>query len=159
MSQGKILKIRLGHEANCSSGMVSGMIMAYACMGQVPVAIITASMQMAAARMRWPKIGRRLTWIVPQVLGLAFIVFYFQRADYGWGYSRYPYETITTTATFATGFALAISLGYFLTQRLRSPIWAIPIVPAAFVASVIPLNYAIFGILDLLHYYLGPVPV
>ncbi len=151
MSQGKILKIRLGHEANCSSGMVTGMILTFACIGQLPVAVITASIQAAAAKRKWSKLGRFLTWIIPQVLGLAFIAFYIQRADYGWGFSRYPYEIITTTATIAASFALAISAGYFLAPRLRSPFWVIPIVPVIFVASVIPLNYVVIGILNLLN--------
>lgn len=136
MDKGKVLKIRVGHEANCSSGMVVVYILMVAAVTHLPLSLIAASAQAAKLNKDAPRKERRLRyWLIPQILGLvctAFMVWLSFDSFYG-----YSSDLAMLALAIGGSFALAITIGYFLAARMRSSGWVVLIVPLAFVLGVV----------------------
>lgn len=129
MIKGKILKVRLGHEANCSSGMFLLVMLYLSAFTYLPAAVITSAIHAKQAR-RDGEIGQ---WAkrIPQIIGLVFTVGLFIFAVT----SGYNAASLGMAAVaLGAGFAIAVHFG----SRLASKIgyWNILAVPLIQVALV-----------------------
>jgi len=142
MKKGKILKIRLGHEANCSSGMFLLVMLYLSAFTHLPTAFITSGIQADQAK-KHGEISRKTKWI-PQVIGLIFtaVLFYF-----GWtsGYS----DVYLGMMGLVLGGAFAIAV--FAGSKLASKIgyWNMLVVPIIQVA----IFFLLIFVVDSLLYY------
>jgi ABC-type transport system involved in cytochrome c biogenesis permease subunit len=146
MNKGKILKIRMGHEANCSSGMVSLLLLMIGTVTYVPLSVITAAVQAKKMPEDAPK-GRKLLiyLIIPQVLGLAITAYLVYQA-YTAGYN--PQSPLVLALVMGCSFALSVAIGYTLASRMRY--LNCLVVPSVLVAGFFVFNIIAVLILQLL---------
>ena len=134
IGKGKILKIRLGHEANCSSGMIAMFILMAAAVTHLPLAIVTAIIHVTRLKKDAEKKWRILYWLVPQILGLGFTAFLIRLSlDEFYGYSRY---LTVFAAAIGASFALATTATYLPASRIRRAWLVVPMAPLVFVLGV-----------------------
>jgi len=141
MKKGTILKIRLGHEANCSSGMVAMAILMVAAYTHFPLTVITGIVQAVALERGRPRSQWHVMyWIVPQMIGLCCTaILVWLSVDHIYGNPGW----LTVMALVIGGsYAAAVTIGYFWASRTRYGILAPLIVPATFV-----LGYVLFCII------------
>jgi len=116
MHKGKILKIRIGHEANCSSGMVAMFMLMVGGVTYLPLSLITAAIQASKLRADVARTGKRIGyWVVPQVLGLgvaAFLVYWAFTSNYA------VTGPLITALAMGLSFALSVTAGYRLAPRI-----------------------------------------
>jgi hypothetical protein len=126
MRKGKILKIRMGHEANCSSGMVFLGMLFYSAVLHLPTGLITAGLQAGDVKKRGEI--RKGIQLVPQIVGLLITAFLFY-IGYDWGEFSYGVLGLFIGAAFAisvfAGNKLAHKIGY----------WNLLVVPLINIAS------------------------
>jgi hypothetical protein len=145
MNKGKILKIRMGHEANCSSGMVSLLLLMIGTVTYVPLSVIAAAVQAKKMPEDAPQGRKRLIYlIVPQVLGLAITAYLVYQA-YTAGYN--PESPLVLSLVMGCSFALSIAVGYKLASRIRY--LNCLVVPAVLVAGFFVFNIIAVWILQL----------
>jgi predicted lysophospholipase L1 biosynthesis ABC-type transport system permease subunit len=127
MKTGKILKVRLGHEANCSSGMVGLVMLMLGAVTYLPLSLITATVQAAKLKRDNPKSKWQiLYWVIPQVLGLGLFALQLWIANDGYGLAGWLLEL---AIAFELCFALAVTAGYIIVRRLRYPFLLCLLVP------------------------------
>lgn len=142
MKKGKILKVRLGHEANCSSGMFLLMMLYLSAFTHLPTSLIASGIQAHQARSRG-EISKKTKWI-PQVIGLVFTIGLFLIGiDSGYDGVYLGMMAVVLGAAFAiavyAGSKLAPKIGY----------WNILAVPLIQVALV----YVLFWVVMFFPYY------
>ena len=117
MSKGKILKIRIGHEANCSSGMVAMFMLMVGGVTYLPLSVTTAAVQASKLSTGALRGGKGTScWIIPQVLGLvvtAFLVYGSFTSGYGVS------GPLSAALAMGVSFALAVTVGYVLASRIK----------------------------------------
>jgi len=146
MRRGKILKIRMGHEANCSSGMVTLFLMMLGTVTYIPLSVITAAVQAKKMPEDAPQGKKRLIYlIIPQVLGLAITAFLVYQA-YTAGYN--PQSPLVLALVMGSSFALSIAVGYKLASRISY--LNCLVVPSVLVAGFFVFNVIATWILQLL---------
>jgi hypothetical protein len=137
LTKGKILKVRIGHEANCSSGMIAGFLVIYGSGAYLLLSLITSMTHavVRAANLRTGEEGGRVPivyWIVPQVIGLVLTVLL------GWVAFWDNAATLVVIALMMSIFlALSTVAGYVLIQRTRHPILLFGVV------LLVPLIFAV----------------
>jgi hypothetical protein len=120
MFKGRILKIRPGHEANCSSGMIP-MFMLVLGSGASFLLTLGPSIALVLGHCRSTPSGRLSKWylIAPLVLGwlvVAGLVLWL----YPESYSRSDEAAIVVLGLgIAASYSLAVAAGYRLVPRLR----------------------------------------
>jgi hypothetical protein len=116
MHKGKILKIRMGHEANCSSGMVAMFMLMVGGVTYLPLSPITAVVQAASLPADAPQTRSRAKyWVIPQVLGVGITAF----LVYGALNSGYAVSgPLLTALAMGLSFALSVIVGYKLASRI-----------------------------------------
>lgn len=135
--KGRILRIRMGHEANCSSGMISGFFLMCGSGVYLLLSLITSTVY-AVVRTNMVKRDEQDSkmpiayWTVPQLpgLGLAILLGWIAFAD------NAAYLTIGALA-MSVFLALSTGVGYILMQRVRRPVLLIG------TALLVPLIYAV----------------
>lgn len=146
MNKGKILKIRMGHEANCSSGMVTLFLLMIGAATYVPLSLITAVVQAKKMPGEAPQGKKRLIYlIIPQVLGLAITAFLAYEA-FTMGYN--PKGPFAVVLIMGIAFALSIAVGYKLASRISY--LNCLVVPSVLVAGFFVFNVIATWILQLL---------
>lgn len=117
MRRGKIIKIRIGHEANCSSGMVAlGMLMLGA-ITYLPLSLIAAVLQTATM----PRVkSQRQKWIIYLIIPLALGLIITALLAY-WASTRgYAREDLLGLALImGLSFAVSVTGGYKLAPKIR----------------------------------------
>lgn len=132
MKKGKILKVRLGHEANCSSGMFLLAMFYYSALTHLLTAVTTAFIQSHQVRYH-SEISKKTKWI-PQVIGLVFTVGLFLLGiDSGYDAAYLGMMAVVLGA----GFAIAVYIGSRLAPKIGY--WNILAVPLIQVALVFVL--------------------
>lgn len=129
MHKGKILKVRPGHEANCSSGMIAMFVLMAGGTLYLPLAMITAIVQATGSSKAQTTGDRKWRyWIVPQILGLVPLA-HLVHTTYSSGYG----VTLPLLISLAMGlaFALTTAAGYILAPRIRY--WLCLLVPVLLV--------------------------
>jgi hypothetical protein len=111
VEKGKILKVRLGHEANCSSGMNALPLIFAAAVIHLPLTLIAAVLQ---ARSPHKPITERLPWqlILPQILGLAGIV---------WITVGDVEDMIISGVIFGLAYLGTITIGFVRAPKMKYP--------------------------------------
>jgi len=138
MNNGKILKIRLGHEANCSSGMVLIAMLFVSGVTHLPTAVIASAVQGYQAR-RKGEVSQKAMWI-PQVIGLVFTAAMFIYGVVS-GYSA-TYLGIMVLVLGAV-FALAVYIGSRLAPKIGYwNILAVPLIQVGLVYLLLLLVFA-----------------
>lgn len=125
-----ILRVRLGHEANCSSGMVvmatflaSGLVL-------LPLTVITGVCQAIDLKADAPKSKRAfLYWLLPLIPGLVVMAFLLRLAS---NYVLGP-DLAALILGPVTFYALAIWIGYHYAPRFKRTGFRVLIVPGIFV--------------------------
>lgn len=146
MHRGKILKIRMGHEANCSSGMVVLFLLMIGAVTYFPLSVITAAVQAKMMPKEAPQGRKRLIYlIIPQLLGLAITAFLAYEA-YTAGYN--PESPLVLAVVMGCSFALSIAVGYKLASRIRY--LNCLVVPSILVAGFFAFNVIAAWIMQLL---------
>ena len=145
MNRGRILKVRSGHEANCSSGMVALVVLVSAAVTLLPASLVVTGIQAfkqgpgKSPRWRW------LYWAIPLVLsGLAIWAGYMMVIDSGHN------TGFLVSFVFGTGgsFFLACLTGYVMAPRMDRPGWLVLMAPVILVAgSLLSLFISYFGVL------------
>jgi len=117
MGEGKILKIRLGHEANCSSGMVAMFILFLGAVTHFPLSIITSAIQAKKMPVNAQRNRRDFRyWLIPQLLGLVITAIMISIAvTSGYGILG----PLMTALIVGISFAISITAGYILVPRIR----------------------------------------
>jgi hypothetical protein len=131
MRKGKILKARLGREANCSSGMVP-MFMLILGGGGSLLLVLGASIAQAIGHHKSASTGKlsKRYLLIPLVFGLV-IVTGLGLWFYPMSYSRADEATIIVLGLgLATWYSLAVVAGYRLASRVRY--WICLLVPLLF---------------------------
>jgi hypothetical protein len=143
MKKGKILKIRVGHEANCSSGMVP-MFMLILGSGGGLLATLAASVAQAMAHHKNAS-TRRLSkgyLLIPIVLGLLGIAA-LGLWLYPESYSRADQASIVALGLgIAASYSLTVGGGYLLAPRLRY--WLLLVAPLIFILSLFLIASILF---------------
>ncbi|MBN1317539.1 MAG: hypothetical protein JXA42_18800 [Anaerolineales bacterium] len=152
MEQEKVLKIRMGHEANCSSGMVFTMILMGGGVTLLPASIIIGAIH-AAKLGNGKKPGRRwLYWFIPLLLGLVFSV-----------YSAYINQTSGYSDAFFTPLVIGIGLlfiflsffSYSRSPRMKRPWWLVLQLPLLLiVGTCLMLSLAYLSLLYIIPIFL-----
>ena len=139
MKQGKILKIRLGHEANCSSGMILIAMFFASAVTHLPTAAITSGIQARQAK-RNGEISK-MVQVISQIIGLVFTVLLF---FYG-VLSGYSGAFLGLMALMlGAGFAIAVFIGGRLAPKIGY--WNILAVPLIQVGLI----FVLFWILTII---------
>jgi hypothetical protein len=126
---GKILKVRYGHEANCSSGMFLLVMLFAGAVTYLPAAVITSAVQAHQAR-RLGEISQRAKWI-PQVIGLVITVGLFIWVNPS-GYNATSLGILAVV--LGVGFAIAVYLGSKLAPKIGYfNILAVPLIQVGLV--------------------------
>jgi hypothetical protein len=147
MRKGRILKVRSGHEANCSSGMVALTILMGAAVTLLPSSLIVAGIQAGGlGRDRTPP-NRQLYWILPVGLGILLTGLTAWWST-GLGYNdRY---LVLFVLGVGGSFILACVIGYVSAPRMNHPGWLVLIAPlivvVGSVASLIATGWALAAI-------------
>jgi hypothetical protein len=152
MKKGKILKVRLGHEANCSSGMFLLMMLYLSAYTYLPTSLITSGIQAHQAR-RHGEINKKTIWI-PQVIGLVFSIALFLIGITS-GYDE------VYLGMMAVGIGAAFAIAVYAGSKLAPQIgyWNILAVPLIQVALVFVLFWGLpYIYLILLSEGLGFLP-
>lgn len=143
MSKGQILKVKIGHDANCSSGMITMVFLLYGSGVYLLLSFIT-SVVCAVIRTIKLKTHRKkdkvhiLYWIIPQILGLGLTAFL--------GCVAFADNAaVLTVGALAMNIFLALStvIGYILMQRIKHPVLLIG------TTLLVPLIFAIFLVVSL----------
>lgn len=139
MEKGKILKIRFGHEANCSSGMIMIIMLYVSAFTHLPTAIISSAIQAQQAR-NLGEISKATKW-TPQVFGLiiTFGLFFFGANS---GYDGLSLGLMAFI--FGGGFAVAVYIGSLLAPKIGY--WNILVIPLIQVSSVILIYFGMIYI-------------
>jgi hypothetical protein len=141
MGKGKILKVRLGHEANCSSGMVAIILWGLGTATYLLLAIVAAIVQ--ATIIAW----RRPSWIILPILVALFAApLAYVALTNGLGDSSHPHLLFVLPAILS--YVLTVIIGYVLASRLESPYHICLVTPMIFVTCDILLSLLIFSVLD-----------
>lgn len=139
MSKGKILKIRVGHEANCSSEMVVMYMLALGGVTYLPMSLITTAVQAAKLRTDTPRGWKRLLyWFVPQIVGLG-LTAYFVRLAFNSSYS--VIGPVVMALTMGMSLFVSITASYILVPRLKHRSLIYLIAPLVMVLSCIALYW------------------
>lgn len=142
MKNGKILKVRLGHEANCSSGMIFVAMLFLSVITYLPAAVITSAIHANQAK----KSGgiNQKAKSIPQIIGLVITIgmFIFGVTS---GYNAGSLGMIAVV--LGAGFAITA----YISSRLAPKIgyWNILAVPVILVALV----YILIAFLASFSYY------
>ena len=132
MNRGQVIKVKSGHEANCSSGMIALTILMGAAVTLLPATLIVAGLQ--AAHLGQGKSPRRraLYWTVPVALGLVATLL-----TAGWVTTLGYNDSYLVRMVLAVGgsFILACLTGYVLAPRMNHPAWLVLLVPLILVAG------------------------
>lgn len=140
MGKGKILKIRLGHEANCSSGAVVIVLWGVGSATYLLLAIVAAIVQ--AAIIAW----RRPSWIILLILVALFAApLAYVALTNGLGDSSHPHLLFVLPAILS--YVLTTIIGYVLASRLESPYHVCLVTPMIFVTCDVLFSYLIFSVL------------
>jgi hypothetical protein len=132
MQKGKIVKVRVGHEANCSSGMIAMFLLMGGAATYLPLALISAVVQASRLSEKGRENSAKLMyWLVPQLLGLGLTAFgvYFALTS-GYGVSG----PLLIALIMGVSFAIAVSVGYKLAPRIRY--WVCLVVPLITMSGV-----------------------
>jgi hypothetical protein len=135
MSKGKILRVRMGHEANCSSGMYAAYFILI--VGRAAFLLVALlSLVVQAANLRNPALDDRRRfryWATPQVIGLILsailILFVFFVDSIG------LWSLWMVLLVLSIPFALSITVGYVLLPRIKYPILSVLIALLVFGAG------------------------
>ena len=144
MRKGKILKVRPGHEANCSSGMVPLFLLVLGGGSGLLITVGTAVAQ-ATGRRKQAAAGRlgRGYLVVPLVLALV-VLTGLGLWLYGESYSRIDEVAIVVLSLgLAASAAGAVAAGYRLAPRVRY--WILLIVPLVFLGGAVLSAIAAFA--------------
>jgi hypothetical protein len=132
MNRGQVIKVKSGHDANCSSGMIALTVLMGAAVTLLPISLIVAGIQAAnLGRGQCPR-RRALYWIVPVGLGLVATL-----VAAGWvtslGYS--DSYLVRVVVVVGGSFILAGLTGYMLAPRMNRPAWLVLLAPLILVAG------------------------
>lgn len=132
MKQGKILKIRMGHEANCSSGMFFALILMAGGATLVPASIITGGIHAFLLGGNKKPANRWLYWFIPLLLGLVFTV-YSVFINLSSGYD----DAIFTPLIIGIGllFILLSFFSYSKAPYMKHPGWLTLLLPLCLIAG------------------------
>ena len=133
MEKGKILKVRFGHEANCSAGAFLTMILYVSAATYLPMTLIVSGIQAHQVRKRG-EISKNLKW-VPHIVGilitLGLLIIAFS--------SSFGRVFLGLVAVVLGGvFSIAVFIGAKLAPKIGY--WNMLVVPGIHVA----LGYALF---------------
>lgn len=135
MQEGKILKIRVGHEANCSSGMVPLIMLMFGGPTFLLLTIVASIVQAVKLKDDAVTSERRKRYLtVPLVIGLtvaAGLTLFFLPASYG---ASDQAACLLLGIGSAVSWSLAIAAGYRLAPRIRG--FVCLVVPLILVASL-----------------------
>jgi hypothetical protein len=148
MNKGKVLKIRMGHEANCSSGMVLVMILMGGGVTLLPASVIIGAIHAAMLGGDKKPAHRWLYWFIPFLLGLAFIGFftnYDQTSGYGSSF---------TLLIIGIGllFIVLSFISYSKAPRIKHPGWLSLILPLGLIGG----TYIVFILFYAFYLYVVP---
>lgn len=134
MQEGKILKIRVGHEANCSSGMVPLIMLMFGGPTFLLLTIVASIVQAAKLKDDALTSERRKRYLtVPLVIGLivaAGLTIFFLVASYG---ASDQAACLILGLSSIVSCSLAIAAGYKLVPRIRG--FVCLVAPLIFVAG------------------------
>lgn len=151
MQKGKILKVRMGHEANCSSGMVVVFLLMIGGVAYLPLSLITAAVQAAKLRGDASHTRKRvLYWVIPQLLGLGVVVamlYVTFTGNYG---TTVP---LIVALALAISFAMSVTAGYWFAPELGYLV--LIVCPLVFIIGLIVLLFGAFTIANLYYSVLG----
>lgn len=132
MRKGRILKVRPGHEANCSSGMVALVMLVGAAVTLLPASLIVAGVQAANLGKGKSPSRRGLYWIVPLVVGVLATVLGCMFV----GTSGFDSAALVAIVLGIGGsFILACLTGYVMAPRMGHPYWLLLLAPVILVAG------------------------
>ncbi|MEW6347869.1 MAG: ankyrin repeat domain-containing protein [Thermodesulfobacteriota bacterium] len=138
MPKGRILKIKPGHEANCSSGMVAFAVLMTCGVTLLPLSLITAIVHSlkAGSLAERPLRSRKNIWywIIPSCLGCVITALMLWLALTSGHSARVP---VTEGVVMGAAFIVAVSMTYYLAWRIgrrRLVFVLIPVIPLLWVA-------------------------
>ena len=142
MKNGKILKVRLGHEANCSSGMIFVAMLFLSVITYLPTAVITATIHANQAK-KSGSISQKARSI-PQIIGLVITI---GMLIFGVT-SGYNAESLGIIAiVLGAGFAITVYISNKVAPKIGY--WNILAVPLILVVLV----FILFALLASFSYY------
>ena len=141
MENGKILKVRFGHEANCSSGAFLALILFVSAATHLPMSLIVSGIQAHQVK-KQKEISKKLKW-VPHIVGIVITLGLLVIAISS-GFDR---EFLGLVAVVIGGvFSLAVFIGTKLAPKIGY--WNLLVVPCIHVI----LGYALFWALMYLFF-------
>jgi hypothetical protein len=132
MTRGRILKVKEGHEANCSSGMIALMILIGAGVTLLPASLITAGLQATRLRRGESPLKQTQYWAIPVGFGIiaTLVGIWFVSSS---GYS--DSYLLPLVLSLGGSYILAVMTGYALAPRLKRTGWLFLLVPLILVAG------------------------
>jgi|YelNatPaOPRAMG01_1025707.scaffolds.fasta_scaffold58452_3 hypothetical protein len=134
----RVLKIRLGHEANCSSGQVAAILWFFGRYVSLLVSFLT-SVIIAAARIKRIRAGlieSRIPlryWAIPLAVPLTGLLLCEMASIWG---STAVWLVVGVTGLLVIMQAVSTGIGYILIQRATRPLWIVSIVPLVVVILI-----------------------
>jgi hypothetical protein len=132
MNRGQVIKVKSGHEANCSSGMIALTVLMGAAVTLLPASLIVAGLQAAGLGQGKSPRRRALYWVIPVGLGLVATL-----VTAGWvttlGYN--DSYLVLVVLVIGGSFVLASLTGYVLAPRMNRPAWLFLLAPLILVAG------------------------
>jgi hypothetical protein len=126
MKKGRILKVRPGHEANCSSGMIALIVLMGSAVTLLPASLIVAGIQAGGLGRGKSPPGRARYWIIPVGLGIvATVAAVLWVMDSGHSTSY----LVPFVLSLGGAFILSCLVGYVLAPRMNHPGWLVLIAP------------------------------